>query len=90
MQIEIPGAKNVLFRMFLTALSNAIIYFLALVTGITCFFMGCYYAAALILALIGLRVYLDIKAVKEVNQINQAFNNLMSGMQNVDFNTVVP
>ena len=90
MNIEIPGAKNVLFRMFLTALSNAIIYFLALVTGITCFFMGCYYVSALILALIGLRVYMDLKAIQEVNQINKAFSNLMSGMQNFDLNTVVP
>jgi hypothetical protein len=90
MHIEIPGSRNVLFRMLLSALSNAIIYFLAIVTGITCFMMGCYSCAILLLGMIGLRIYLDIRAVREVNQINQAFQNLMDAAQNVNFNTVVP
>jgi Flp pilus assembly protein TadB len=83
---EIPGSMNLMFRVFISALTNSIIYFLAAITGITCFLMGCTVAAFLILTLLGVRLYLDIHSVREVRKIQAVFDNLASMTDNVVFN----
>jgi hypothetical protein len=83
---EIPGSKNLMFRVFISALANITIYFLAAITGIACFLMGCSFASVLILTLLGVRVYLDVQSIREVNRIKCVFENLMNMNDNVVFN----
>ena len=68
---------------FLSALTNTLIYFLSVVTGITCFLVGCKIAGTLIFSLLALRVYLDLRAYKEfskaIDQLTEVFASFSDG-----------
>lgn len=80
--------RGKLFQAFLTAVTDSLIYFLAAVTGIACFLVNCWYAGALILGLLAIRLALGYHARRQFNEIELMFSDLMSMTQNFNSNVV--
>lgn len=75
--------RRSLFQMFLSAVVNTLIYFVAVVTGIACLLIGQNIVAIVIFSLLLVRVVLDIRANKEISKIQEVINSLMQMTENL-------
>ena len=84
------STHSVFAQSFLSALSSSLIYLIAAVSGITCFFIGCETAAFFILALLAIKAYLTYDSYKKMqallDPIKQEFSNLFNNLQSANFN----
>jgi hypothetical protein len=75
--------RRSLFQIFLSTLTNLIIYFVAVVTGIACLLIGQNIVAIVIFSLLLVRVMLDIRANKEIAKIQEVINSLIQMTENL-------
>jgi Flp pilus assembly protein TadB len=75
--------RRSLFQIFLSTLTNLLIYFVAVVTGIACLLIGQNIVAIVIFSLLLVRVMLDIRANKEIAKIQEVINSLMQMTENL-------
>ena len=75
--------RRSLFQIFLSTLTNLLIYFVAVVTGIACLLIGQNIVAIVIFSLLLVRVMLDIRANKEIAKIQEVINSLIQMTENL-------